>query len=194
VKFAFLALLIGILSGLLLPPAAFKEAMEGMLTFLGLVFASVVPAMALTVSTLRASRRSVREVKLLRRALDEQLRFWITFLGVTAAGAVVLLAASAIGWPQEKLFTFKLRQLAVVLTPMTFFNAAIMFLLTLILGKAPAFARGMRDLLHLHLDQVEAESLASLQIEHDVVTEAIAEKRKFDDPSFGKLIGSDKDF
>jgi hypothetical protein len=188
VKFALAALAIGVLAALLMPPLAFKEAFEGMLTFLGLVFASVVPAMALTVSTLRASRRSIREVRSLRRALEVQLRFWMSFLGVTGAAAALLITASVLGWPAQTLIGVSPFGVQLNISGMTLLNSLIMFLTVLVIAKSPSFARGMRDLLHLHLDQVEAESLSALQQEHGVVAEAILEKRREDDPDFGRLI------
>ncbi|MDQ4086393.1 MAG: hypothetical protein M3177_00015 [Pseudomonadota bacterium] len=187
-KFALAALVLGATLGVLLPPDAFKDAFEGTLTFLGLVFASVVPAMALTVSTLRASRRSIREVRLLRRALESQLRFWMSFLAVTGIAAVLLVTASALDWPARELASFNVADTIITLTPMALFNAGILFLLLLVLGKSPAFARGMRDLLRLHLDQVEAESVAALQHEHQSVAGAIRDKHSEADPSFGRLL------
>lgn len=90
------ALTAGSAAGALLPPALLTgDPSRLLVTFLGLVSASILPTVSLVIGSLSSTGRSVMKIEELARELAQAMRTLFSILGLVA-GAVALLMAIAI--------------------------------------------------------------------------------------------------
>lgn len=173
-----------ILVTILLPPDALKGASSGMLAFVGLLVAMLIPTMALNVTALRP-RRGRKDSERTGQALLEQFDYWAAMLWLSLALAGFLILGSVLDWKAAEtslatpLGEVKLRVIAVV-------NAAVWFTTGLLAAKLGGFVRGFRSLLKLHISQVLDEVQSSDPSGDAKRQEAIQSKPA--DPDFGKVI------
>ena len=96
------ALIAGSAAGAALPPALLTgEPSRLLVTFLGLVAASILPSVSLVIGSLSSSGRSVLKIEELARELAQAMRTLFSILGLVAAVVALLMAiaiAPDIGW------------------------------------------------------------------------------------------------
>lgn len=173
-----------ILVTILLPPDALKGASSGMLAFVGLLVAMLIPTMALNVTALRP-RRGRKDSERTGQALLEQFDYWAAMLWLSLTLAGLLILGGVLGWRAAEVSVttpvgdFQLRAIAIV-------SVAAWFTTGLLAVKLGGFVRGFRSLLKLHISQV-LDEVQSSDLSGDAKRQE-AIQSKSTDPGFGKLI------
>lgn len=96
------ALIAGCAAGAILPPALLTgEPSRMLVTFLGLVSASILPTVSLVIGSLSSSGRSVMRIEALARELAQAVRTLFAILALVAAAVVLLMLVAIVpemGW------------------------------------------------------------------------------------------------
>jgi len=179
------SLIASIWGAIFLPVDVFKGIEGHILTFSGVIVASVIPTMALMATVLRAGRRSVREVTMLGRALMAQFDFWVGVLVIGLLLSALLLLGATFGW-KTITFTASFRGVLFPFDPIQLVNGLILGCSVLLWSKFKPFVEGFRSLLELHVEQVVEE--AKERFEDDTAEATRNVLTKPNDPSFGEMV------
>jgi hypothetical protein len=77
---------------------ALSDVAGDLIVFLGILAAVIVPAMILTATVLRGNTLSVRRVRVLTRALNDQLSYNFAFIFIIVATCLWILIAEMAHW------------------------------------------------------------------------------------------------
>lgn len=108
----------------------------GLLFFLGLLVAAVVPIITVTANFIQPDHLTLVEAKRLTKALEKQQRFWVILLGTTLLTVVILVVSTFIS-PETSVLGHKLAPL---------FSGMIAMLFTALLFKVVDAIVGIRSL------------------------------------------------
>ncbi len=171
---------------LLLPVDALGDASGGMLAFVGLLIAMLIPTMALNVTALRPRRGVRADAEKTGRALLTQFDFWAAMLWLSLVLAGLLILGSVLDWTSYSIVTqtkwgpFSFQPIAVL-------NVGVWFSIGLLVAKLKGFVAGFRSLLQLHIGQVVTEIEDTDVAGHINRKKAINEQATNDD--FGEVVG-----
>lgn len=92
------SLALGGVAGFLVPPAAFGRVDEVLVTFLSIVVGAAIPGVALTAAAQRPPMESAVEAKRLGDRLQNQVRFWFSYLFAGGLSVLALVVGRAMNW------------------------------------------------------------------------------------------------
>lgn len=131
---------------------ALDAATAEIVAFLSIVMAAVLPTMLLSATILKGEKLTVAEIAIFRVALDQQMSFWIGMLVWTLVSILALIFGKASAW---QIPPFTLPRTERVIDISGLFVAVVVFSLAVVAFRFPAFVRGIRSLMRLHLDELE---------------------------------------
>jgi len=141
---------------LCLPADALKDASAGMLAFVGLLIAMLIPTMALNVTALRPRKGVQADAERTGQALLAQFDYWAAMLWLSLALAGLIILGSVIDWTEWST-KIETRWGAITFQPIAVLNVSIWFSIGLLVAKLGGFVAGFRSLLKLHIGQVTTE-------------------------------------
>jgi hypothetical protein len=164
---------------------ALSDVAGDRIVFLGILAAVIVPAMILTATVLRGNTLSVRRVRLLTRALNDQLSYSFAFIFIIVFACLWILIAEMAHWQLSiKLSNHVIR--ATVHDISWIWNAVAFFLLALVAVRLVKFTAGLRSLLLLNSEIGEQEARARQRREMNPIKDEIEGIQ--DKADFGRII------
>lgn len=144
-----------------LAPADIIATVSGeLVNFFGFVIAAVLPAMALTATSLRGSGMSVRRLVVLRSALERQMTFWtglviVSFIAVAFIVALKPIVACAPNAPCKAVVAFEYGGYAL---DTRVANAVMAYVFALVFMQLNNVLRGLRALLAVNAEAAIGEA------------------------------------
>lgn len=145
--------LAGIVAACLLEPDLFASAASNIVSALSIMTAAVFPTVVLTATVLKPTNMSSALVERYRGALRTQVLFFFGFLMLALIGIAVIIAAQIMNWHLQVPLPGSDWHLELS----GIFNAGIVFMVTLLALRLPAFLNGLMSLLTIHIDGVAQE-------------------------------------
>ncbi len=144
-----------------LAPADIIATVSGeLVNFFGFVIAAVLPAMALTATSLRGSGVSVKRLLVLKAALERQMTFWaglviVSFFAVAFVVALKPIVACAPNAPCKPAMAYEYRGYAL---DTRLANALMAYVFALVFMQLTNVLRGLRALLAVNAEAAIGEA------------------------------------
>ncbi|WP_156653367.1 hypothetical protein [Methylobacterium sp. Leaf111] len=159
-KVVALASAVAAVAFVLAPPDFIATVSGELINFFGFVIAAVLPAMALTATSLRGSGMSIKRLLQLRSALDLQMRFWaglviVSFIAVVFVVLMKQIVACApnVECKPIEVFTYKGWSFDTRLS-----NAVLGYLFGVIFFQLANVLRGLQGLLAVNSEAAIGEA------------------------------------
>lgn len=149
---------VGVVAAIFMPADFYGSSVSEIVTVLGFLMATFLPAMVLAATTLRAGGFSIKRIQDLGEAIRRQIRIFGGLLFYALASCVVLIAGKIAGWRVPAPPVQYGLQIALYLT--SAYLALVTFLIVFLLLRFFAFIAGIESLLNLTIEIAEDEARA----------------------------------
>jgi len=93
--------LLALCAAIWLDPTKFKDVAGDIVVYFGIQVAALLPAMIYAASILRPDGLTLEDVKKYRKALREQMSFWVALLTLDLAASILMIIGKATDWRVE---------------------------------------------------------------------------------------------
>lgn len=149
---------VGIVAAIFMPADFYSSSVSEIVTLLGFLMATFVPAMVLAATALRAGGFSIKRIKDLGDAIRRQIRMFGGLLLYALAACVGLIAGKIAGWRLPAPPVEYGPQIALYLS--SAYLALVTFLIVFLILRFFAFIAGIGSLLDLTIEIAEDEARA----------------------------------
>lgn len=149
---------VGVVAAIFMPADFYGSSVSEIVTVLGFLMATFVPAMVLAATALRAGGFSIKRIKDLGEAIRRQISMFGGLLLYALAACVVLIAGKLAGWRLPAPPVQHGPQIALHLT--SAYLALVTFLIVFLILRFFAFVAGIGSLLNLTIEIAEDEARA----------------------------------